>query len=113
MFFEPLKKQAENKNEIDSNLSLGTRMTRVKCLSRKRCFDTTPDRCQVVYYFVSHLTLGRTIVRKNPTFFKEKNGPTFRPRVICKMLHVLPNRGVVGSQGLKCTKKFDQHQRLR
>eukprot|EP00493_Phyllostaurus_siculus_P002211 UN02223 len=28
------------------NLSLGTRLTRVKRLSRKRCCDTTPYRCQ-------------------------------------------------------------------
>ena len=32
--------------ETRSNLSLGTRLTRVKRLSRKRCCDTTPDRCQ-------------------------------------------------------------------
>ena len=39
-------KQAKNRNETGSNLSLGTRLTRVKRLSRKRCCDTTPDRCQ-------------------------------------------------------------------
>ena len=40
------KKQAKNMNETSSNLSLGTRLTRVKRLSRKRCCDTTPDRFQ-------------------------------------------------------------------
>ena len=37
------EKQAKNKNETCSNLSLGIRLTRVKRLSRS---DTTPDRCQ-------------------------------------------------------------------
>ena len=41
-----IEKQAINKNETDSNLSLGIRLTRVKRLSRKRCCDTTPGRCQ-------------------------------------------------------------------
>ena len=40
------EKQAKNRNETGSNLSLGTRLTRVKRLSHKRCCDTTPDRCQ-------------------------------------------------------------------
>ena len=32
--------------ETGSDLCLGTCLTRVKRLSRKRCCDTTPDRCQ-------------------------------------------------------------------
>ena len=43
---EIINKQAKNRNETDSNLSLGIRLTRVKRLSRKRCCDTRPDRCQ-------------------------------------------------------------------
>ena len=39
-------KQAKSMNETSSNLRLGTRLTRVKRQSRKRCCDTTPDRCQ-------------------------------------------------------------------
>ena len=39
-------KQAKNRNETGSNLSLGTRLTVLsKRLGRKRCCDTTPDRC--------------------------------------------------------------------
>ena len=41
-----LKNKLKTGFETDSNLSLGTRLTRVKRLSRKRCCDTTPDRCQ-------------------------------------------------------------------
>ena len=41
-----IEKQAKNRNETGSNLSLGTRLTGVKRLSYKRCCDTTPDRCQ-------------------------------------------------------------------
>ena len=41
-----VEKKAKNRNETDSNLSLGTRLTRVKRLSRERSYDTTPDRCQ-------------------------------------------------------------------
>ena len=40
------KKQAKNRNETGSNLTWDTKLTRVKRLSRKRCSDTTPDRCQ-------------------------------------------------------------------
>ena len=39
-------RKAKNKNETCSNLSLGTRLTRVKRLSRERCCDTTSGRCQ-------------------------------------------------------------------
>ena len=35
-----------NRNQTYSNLNLVIRLTRVKRLSRKRCCDTTPDRCQ-------------------------------------------------------------------
>ena len=38
-----VQNQPQNRNEADSNLSLGTR---VKRLSHKRCCDTTSDRCQ-------------------------------------------------------------------
>ena len=39
-------KQTKNSNETGSNLSLGTRLTVLsKRLGRKRCCDTTPDRC--------------------------------------------------------------------
>ena len=41
-----LEKEAKNRDETGSNLSLDTHLTRVKCLRRKRCCDTTPDRCQ-------------------------------------------------------------------
>ena len=41
-----LEKEAKSRNETCSNLSLYTRLTRVKRLSRKRCCDTTPGRCQ-------------------------------------------------------------------
>ena len=41
-----IQKQAKNRNETGSNLSLGTRLTVLsKRLGRKRCCDTTPDRC--------------------------------------------------------------------
>ena len=41
-----LEKQTKNRNEKGSNLSLGTRLTVLfKRLGRKRCCDTTPDRC--------------------------------------------------------------------
>ena len=41
-----IEKQTKNRNEIGPNLSLGERLTRLsKRLSRKRCCDTTPDRC--------------------------------------------------------------------
>ena len=52
MFFEffQLAKHWKNKLKVGfetgSNLSLGTCLTKVKRLSRKRCCDTTPDRCQ-------------------------------------------------------------------
>ena len=39
-------KFCKNRNETCSNLSLGTRLTVLsKRLGRKRCCDTTPDRC--------------------------------------------------------------------
>ena len=42
-----IQKQAKNRNETCSNLSLGTRLTVLsKRLRRKRCCDATPDRCQ-------------------------------------------------------------------
>ena len=44
--YQSIEKQAKNKNETGSNLSLGTRLTRVKRINHKRCCDTTPDRCQ-------------------------------------------------------------------
>ena len=68
--------------------SLGIRLTRVKRLSRKRCCDTTPDCCQEG----SRLTI----------LFRMYN-----------MLRLLPNRGLVGSQVLKCTKKYGQRPCLR
>eukprot|EP00493_Phyllostaurus_siculus_P023937 UN24274 len=41
-----IQKQAKNRNETGSNLSLGTRLTVLsKRLGRKRCCDATPDRC--------------------------------------------------------------------
>ena len=41
-----LQKQTKNRNEKGSDLSLGTRLTVLsKRLGRKRCCDTTPDRC--------------------------------------------------------------------
>ena len=41
-----IQKQTKNRNETGSNLSLGTRLTVLsKRLGRKRCCDTTPDRC--------------------------------------------------------------------
>ena len=41
-----IQKQAKNRNETGSNLSLGKRLTVLsKPLGRKRCCDTTPDRC--------------------------------------------------------------------
>ena len=43
---ETTQKQTKNRNETGSNLSLGTRLTVLsKRLGRKRCCDTTPDRC--------------------------------------------------------------------
>ena len=42
-----VEKQTNNRNETGSDLSLGERLTMLpKLLSRKRCCDTTPDRCQ-------------------------------------------------------------------
>ena len=44
--FGDFEKQTKNRNETGSDLSLGERLTRLsKRLSRKRCCDTTPDRC--------------------------------------------------------------------
>ena len=41
-----IEKQAKNRNETGSNLSLGTRLTVLsKRLGRKRCCDATPDHC--------------------------------------------------------------------
>ena len=41
-----IQKQTKNRNETGSNLSLDTRVTVLaKRLGRKRCRDTTPDRC--------------------------------------------------------------------
>ena len=41
-----IQKQAKNRNETGSNLSLGTRLTVLsKRLGRKCCCDATPDRC--------------------------------------------------------------------
>ena len=40
-----IDKQTKNRNEIGSNLSLGTRLTVLsKHLGRKRCYDATPER---------------------------------------------------------------------
>ena len=45
-FKKIIYKQAKNRNETGSNLSLGTRLTVLsKRLGRKRCCDATPDRC--------------------------------------------------------------------
>ena len=55
------RKTAKNRNETGSDLSLGERLTRLsKRLSRKRCCDTTPDRCQEG----SRLTILLRIVKK-------------------------------------------------
>ena len=41
-----IEKQTKDRNETGPNLSLGTRLTVLsKRLGRKRCCDTTPDRC--------------------------------------------------------------------
>ena len=41
-----IEKQAKNRNETGSTLSLATRLTVLsKRLGRKSCCDTTPDRC--------------------------------------------------------------------
>ena len=56
-----IQKQTKNRNETGSNLSLGTRLTVLsKRLGRKRCCDTTPDRCQEC----SRLTVLHRIVLK-------------------------------------------------
>ena len=76
-----LEKRPKNRNETGSNLSLGTRLMRVKCLSRRRYCDTTLDCCQ------------------------EGSRLTIYFRIYHKMIRLLPNRGLGGSQGLKCTMK--------
>ena len=50
------EKQAKNRNETDSNLSLGTRLTRVKRRIRKRGYDNTGPLLagQSSHYLVSH-----------------------------------------------------------
>ena len=81
--FETLEteKQTKHRNETGLDLSLGERLTRLsKRLSRKRCCDTTPDRCLEC----SRLTILLRIVKKCFVFFQ--------------------NRGLVGPQGLKRTK---------
>ena len=41
-----IQKQTKNRNETGSDLRLATRLTVLsKRLGRKRCCDTTPDRC--------------------------------------------------------------------
>ena len=46
VFEKRVQKQTKNRNETGSKLSLGTRLTVLsKRLGRKRCCDTTPDRC--------------------------------------------------------------------
>ena len=48
LFFQilQLKNKLQNRIQTGSDLSLGERLTRLsKRLSRKRCCDTTPDRC--------------------------------------------------------------------
>eukprot|EP00493_Phyllostaurus_siculus_P002014 UN02024 len=78
-----IEKQTKTRNETSSNLSLGERLTRLsKRLSRKRCRDTTLDRCQEG----SRLTILLRIVtvKQCSVFFQ--------------------NRGLLGSQGLKRTK---------
>ena len=58
---QSIEKQTKNRNETGSDLSLGERLTRLsKRLSRKRCCDTTPDRCQEG----SRLTILLRIVKK-------------------------------------------------
>ena len=47
-----IEKQAKNRNETCSKLSLGIRLRKVKRIRRKRCCDTTPDRCLVVSRFI-------------------------------------------------------------
>ena len=59
-----IQKQTKNRNETGSNLSLGTRLTVLsKRLGRKRCCDTTPDRC---------LEKSGKRKRKETAFEKEK-----------------------------------------
>ena len=72
-----LEKQAKNRNETDSNLSLGTRLTRVKRLGSKRCCDTTPHRCL------------------------EGSRLTILFRIYHKILHLLPKSKVGGTPGPK------------
>ena len=66
-------KSTKNRNETRSDLSLGQRLTRLsKRLSRKRCCDTTPDRCE------------------------EGSRLTILLRIVKKMLHLLPKPRVGG-----------------
>ena len=63
-------KQTENRNERDSNISLGTRLTVLsKRLGRKRCCDATPDRC--LGGVSSHYL---RIVKKCVVFFQKSRG---------------------------------------
>ena len=56
-----IQKQAKNRNETGSNLSLGTRLTVLsKRLGRKRCCDTTPDRCLDVIVSLFWLRIVKT-----------------------------------------------------
>ena len=76
-----IERETKNRNKTVSDLSLGERLTRLsKRLSRKRCCDTTPDRCQEC----SRLNILFRIVKKCPVFFQ--------------------NRVLVGSQSPKRTK---------
>ena len=65
-------KQTKNMNETGSNLSLGTRLTVLsKRLGRKRCCDTTPDRCLEMCrltIFVSHCKKMRRLLQNIEVF---------------------------------------------
>ena len=86
-------KQAKNRNEAGSNLSLGTRLTVLsKRLGCKRCCDATPDWLEVC-----RLTIFASHCKRCFVFFQ-------RSRVL------------VGSEGLKRTKwkdEYAQRRRLR
>ena len=85
-----MEKQAKNRDETSSNLSLGTRLTKVKGLSRKSCCNTTPGRCQ------------------------EGCRLTILFHIYHTMLLLLPKSKVGGIPGLEAYhKKYAQRRRLR
>ena len=61
MVRKSLEKQAQNRNETDSNLSLGVRLTRVKRLSRKRCCDTIRAAARMVFVSLSCLAYHKML----------------------------------------------------